>query len=118
MKLFNKEKALVFNTYQCYLKDALDVVSQDIKRAEKHGYYFACKLVRGAYMEQERKRAVKLGYDDPINPSYEATNAMYNAVFEHVMARIPERPLGMTSVMLASHNEDSVIYFFDALILL
>ena len=76
MKLFNKEKALVFNTYQCYLKEALDMVSKDVKRAEKHGYYFACKLVRGAYMEQERKRATKLGYDDPINPSYEATNVM------------------------------------------
>ena len=33
---------------------------------------------------------------------------MYNAVFEHVMSRIPARPLGMTSVMMASHNEDSV----------
>ena len=108
MKLFNKDKALVFNTYQCYLKEALNTVQADIKRAEKHGYYFACKLVRGAYMEQERKRATKLGYEDPINPDYEATNAMYSNAFEHVMSRIQERPLGMTSVMLASHNEDSV----------
>ena len=59
-------------------------------------------------MEQESKRAIKLGYEDPINPSYEATNAMYNAVFEYVLSRVPARPLGMTSVMMASHNEDSV----------
>ena len=33
---------------------------------------------------------------------------MYNAVFDHVLSRVPTRPLGMTSVMMASHNEDSV----------
>ena len=37
MKLFNKDKALVFNTYQCYLKEALSTVTADLKRAEKHG---------------------------------------------------------------------------------
>jgi hypothetical protein len=35
-------------------------VDIDLARAERHGYHFAAKLVRGAYMVQERKRAAKV----------------------------------------------------------
>lgn len=47
----------------------------DIARRDK--FHFGCKLVRGAYMEQERKRAQALGYDDPINSDAEVTLYIY-----------------------------------------
>lgn len=110
MKKFNKEKAIIFNTYQCYLKAAHKNIRLDLDTAMRHDVFFGAKLVRGAYMEQERERAATIGYEDPINPSFEATTAMYNKVLREVMMQIQMSEKGRISVMVASHNEDTVRY--------
>jgi len=110
-RIFNKDRALVFNTYQCYRRDTKDNVIVDIALSEKENFHFACKFVRGAYMEQERARAASMGYQDPINPDYEATNAMYNGVVDMCLAKAVEQRKeshARIAFMLASHNEDSV----------
>merc|ERR1712034_148779 len=84
-------------------------------QAKRQNFYFGAKLVRGAYMEQERARAELLGYKDPINPDYPATSAMYHKVLDECLTRIhalkvagedPQR----IGIMVASHNEDTVRY--------
>ncbi len=76
-------------------------------QARNEGYRFGAKLVRGAYMEQERDRAAKMGYEDPINVSYQATTDMYEASFIHCLEAIKQNP-GSVNIMVASHNEDTV----------
>ncbi|XP_008841225.1 proline dehydrogenase 1, mitochondrial isoform X1 [Nannospalax galili] len=103
---FNVDKPLIFNTFQCYLKDAYDNVTMDVELACREGWCFGAKLVRGAYMAQERARAVEIGYEDPVNLTYEATNAMYHRCLNYVLEELKHTT--KAEVMVASHNEDTV----------
>ncbi|GFY68281.1 proline dehydrogenase 1, mitochondrial [Trichonephila inaurata madagascariensis] len=112
MRKYNKKKAIIFNTYQCYLKEAYNNVMLDLELARRQGFFFGAKLVRGAYMEQERIRAQEVGYEDPINPTYEATSEMYRKTLSEMLRQIVEdiqagneKKIG---VMVATHNEDTI----------
>nr|XP_019954544.1 PREDICTED: proline dehydrogenase 1, mitochondrial-like [Paralichthys olivaceus] len=105
-RIYNRDKPVIFNTYQCYLKEAYDNVSVDVELSRREGWYFAAKLVRGAYMYQERERAEEFGYEDPINPDYESTNIMYHRCLDYVLDEIAINR--NANVMVASHNEDTV----------
>ncbi|XP_074776850.1 proline dehydrogenase 1, mitochondrial isoform X2 [Athene noctua] len=103
---FNRDQANIFNTYQCYLKEAYDNVTVDVELSRREGWCFGTKLVRGAYMEQERERAAQIGCEDPINPTYEKTNEMYHRCLDYILEEIKHSR--KASVMVASHNEDTV----------
>eukprot|EP00099_Drosophila_melanogaster_P005005 NP_001245792.1 sluggish A, isoform J [Drosophila melanogaster] len=113
MRKYNKDKAIVFNTYQCYLRETFREVNTDLEQAKRQNFYFGAKLVRGAYMDQERDRAKSLGYPDPVNPTFEATTDMYHRTLSECLRRIKlmkdcdddARKIG---IMVASHNEDTV----------
>ncbi|XP_071301909.1 proline dehydrogenase 1, mitochondrial isoform X3 [Agelaius tricolor] len=103
---FNRSQPLIYNTYQCYLREAYNNVTGDVELSRREGWHFGSKLVRGAYMEQERERAAQMGYEDPINPTYEKTNEMYHRCLDYVLEEIKQRR--KASVMVATHNEDTV----------
>lgn len=60
------------------LQEAYENVCVDVEWSRREGWCFGAKLVRGAYMHQERSRAQEIGYEDPINPDYESTSRMYH----------------------------------------
>ncbi|KAJ1963874.1 proline dehydrogenase [Dipsacomyces acuminosporus] len=104
-------KSLVFNTYQMYRADSYQRMADDYERAAREGWRFAAKLVRGAYMELERARAQKLGYPSPINPSLEATHAVYNRGVRMLMSEISTAQKAGTVppvLFVASHNNQSI----------
>jgi len=112
MRKYNVEKSIVYNTYQTYLKGAYRYLKSDLDEAERLNFKFGAKIVRGAYMEQERQRAADVGYPDPINDNFEATTEMYHKCMEEGMLRIKKfKAKGETdriNLMAATHNEDTV----------
>ena len=108
MEKYNKEKAIVFNTYQLYRTDALSNMSEALQAATKGRYFLGVKLVRGAYMEKERERARELGYDSPIYPDRESTDKAFNTALEFCVDNLEQ-----ISVMCASHNDISNKYLVD-----
>lgn len=102
MSLFNKGRVVVYNTYQMYLHSRLGALKTAHEEAVKEGYLLGAKLVRGAYMEKERKRAAEMGYTDPVQSSKVATDKDYNEAVRFCIDR-----LDTLAVFIGTHNEDS-----------
>lgn len=118
MNKYNKDKAIVYNTYQCYLKDTYNEVCSDLEQAKRQQFYFGAKLVRGAYIEQERERALALNYPDPTNPTYEATSIMYHQTLTECLRQIKAfkdsgDQTNKIAIMVASHNEDTIRFAIE-----
>lgn len=101
--------AVVYTTYQCYLKSINSRLAQHLETASKGGYIAGVKLVRGAYLTSEPKH---LTFD-----TKEGTDAQYDACAEavvkqqwtdKVVAPTPGTPFPPVSIVLATHNLASV----------
>lgn len=102
MRRYNKDRAVVYNTFQMYRTDRLEYLTQSFDVARKHHYILGAKLVRGAYMEKERDRAKEKGYPSPINPSKEATDSKYNTALRFCLEHYEQ-----IACINASHNTES-----------
>ena len=102
MKKYNKKKAIVFNTLQLYRWDRLDYLKKLHEQAKAQGFFIGMKIVRGAYMEKENKRAEEMGYPSPICESKEATDRNYDLTMEYMMHNLESM-----SIFAGTHNESS-----------
>jgi proline dehydrogenase len=102
MRKYNKEKAIVFNTLQLYRWDRLDYLKKLHEQAKTEGFFIGMKIVRGAYMEKEHKRAEEMGYPTPICESKEATDDNYDMTMAYMMDN-----LDIMSIFAGTHNESS-----------
>lgn len=105
-KRYNRDRPIVYNTYQLYLADSHERLHTDLLKAQREGTHFACKVVRGAYMTLERARAKEMGYPDPILPTLDATHANYDETVAMLLRRIVHGE--KVEVMLATHNQRSI----------
>jgi proline dehydrogenase len=98
MELYNKEFCIVYNTIQLYRHDRLAYLQEQSKKSSlKLGF----KLVRGAYMEKERARAIEMGYSSPIQKDKESTDRDYNAAVSWCLEH------SHISICIGTHNEAS-----------
>lgn len=102
MRKYNKELAIVQNTYQMYRHDRLDVIKQHHAIAQAEGFKLGLKIVRGAYMEKERARALEMGYPSPIQPDKEATDRDFDDSIRYFVDHVES-----IWFMVATHNEKS-----------
>ena len=99
---YNKERAIVYNTYQLYLTSKFSHIKRDHARCLKSGVVFGCKMVRGAYMDKERKRAEEMEYPDPVQPDKSSTDNDFNNGIKYCVENHET-----ISSCCASHNVDS-----------
>lgn len=102
MMRFNQERAIVYNTIQLYRHDRFAYMKQCYAHAKNNGYFLGFKLVRGAYMEKERARALAMGYPDPIQPDKESTDRDFDFGLQFCMEN-----LDRISFCAGTHNESS-----------
>lgn len=102
MREFNAQKCIVYNTIQLYRHDRLAFLKTSFDDAVKYNYYLGLKLVRGAYMEKERERALKMGYPSPIQPDKASSDKDYNEALHFCIEHIDR-----INVCAGSHNEQS-----------
>jgi proline dehydrogenase len=102
MEQFNKTKAVVYNTIQLYRHDRLRFLQHSIQMARIESYILGVKLVRGAYMEKERARALENNYPSPIQPDKDSTDLDYNTAVDICLQQLDQ-----IAVIIATHNEES-----------
>ena len=102
MRLWNREETIIYNTVQLYRTDRLDYLKSLTAFAKAEKFNVGVKLVRGAYMEKERARALSLGYPSPIQRDKAATDRDFDAALEWCVAHLDH-----VSLCAGSHNENS-----------
>ena len=108
MAKYNTEKAIVFNTLQCYRWDRLDYLKTLHQEARAKRFKIGLKIVRGAYMEKEHDRAEDLLYPTPICKDKATTDANFNTVMRYIFDYIDD-----IAVFLGTHNETSCYEAMD-----
>jgi proline dehydrogenase len=110
MSKHNRKRVIVFNTIQFYRVDRLRLLRLIAAISEKEGYIPGIKIVRGAYMEKERLRALEFNYSCQIQPDKISTDRDFNSALEYCIANLQK-----ISVIVASHNDQSVLLAIELL---
>ncbi|KAK4444144.1 FAD-linked oxidoreductase-like protein [Podospora aff. communis PSN243] len=113
MRRFNTpEKAIVYGTYQAYLKATPQTLTKHLLAARDGNFTLGVKLVRGAYLGSDPRHL--------IHDTKSDTDACYDGIAEALLRKEWMAPLQLptnantrgfpnVNMVLASHNRDSVL---------
>lgn len=108
MRKYNKNGAVIWNTYQAYLKSTPDTLRKHLDMADKEGFTLGLKLVRGAYLDTEKRSL--------IHDTKQDTDNAYNNIAQGALKRSlvgfgaeGSRPWPSVELVLAGHNMNSVM---------
>lgn len=108
MREFNRDgQALVFSTYQAYLKSTTSAVAAHLETALREQFTLGIKLVRGAYLAMEERSLIH----DTKADTDEAYNTIAHGAVERKFGSIGEEGPGKfpsVNLLLCSHNKESV----------
>ncbi|KAL2876331.1 proline dehydrogenase [Colletotrichum sp. CLE4] len=99
-------QALVYGTYQAYLKSTPKTLSRHLRVAKEEGFTMGVKLVRGAYIGSDPRHL--------IHDTKEGTDACYDGIAKSLLKKqwgdVLQGDLQMpqVSLVIASHNAESV----------
>ena len=99
---FNIKNCWVYNTIQMYRWDRLTYLKNALNEALEKEFLLGVKLVRGAYLEKERKRSLKHNYECPIHKTKNNTDRDFNQAINFIIQNIKHIYL-----FFGTHNEKS-----------
>ena len=112
MRKYNQKgtgKAVVYGTYQAYLKATPSVLASHLAVARKEGFTLGVKLVRGAYLGSDPRHLIhdtKADTDDAYNGIAESlVRRSYGSILK---ATDSETEFPSVNAVLAGHNHTSV----------
>eukprot|EP00210_Caulerpa_lentillifera_P002448 g2346.t1 len=105
-KYNNDSKAWILTTYQCYLLHTYNRLIHDLETFASSGKVFGVKLVRGAYMKHEQKKALEMNVQCPVFKLKTQTDATYDQATRVLLKRLHQGQ--SIEICLATHNENSV----------
>jgi hypothetical protein len=110
MRKWNRGRALIWNTYQAYLKTTPSLVTKHLAEAEKDGFILGLKIVRGAYILSDKRSL--------IHDTKEDTDNTYNSIAQGALRQEigafgSSRPFPSVDLLLASHNRESLLNAYD-----
>ena len=108
MYQFNKKRVLIYNTIQLYRWDRLKYIKDLHLKSKRENFKIGLKLVRGAYMEKERRRACKKKYKSPIHTTKEDCDNDFNQASKYCLNHLENMAL-----CFGTHNEMSTHYIIE-----
>lgn len=55
-----------------------NTIPMEVRASQEYGYNLGIKMIRGAYMDEEREIAARNGVESPVWDSIEDTHTCYN----------------------------------------
>jgi len=105
MGKYNREQAIVYNTYQLYRWDMLSNLKSAYRTAQEKGYLLGAKLVRGAYMEKEARVAAVNERPSPIQPNKPSTDRDFDDALNFCVKNYPR-----IAICAGTHNKESTYF--------